>query len=244
MEKQIFLPTSNNKTILGKLRGPLRSPLVIFVHGLSSHLDHHIFFNGSRYFEKRGLSSFRFNLYGNSNHARKMIDCTLETCIYDLNRVVEHFRRRRIKQIFLVGHSLGGLTILLSKNLGYDSLVLWDPLSIQSPADLIVFVNSAAPATEAKQFLGMLKARHYHYLSADEREEPLFLSITSKGDTATGFAMPLGQAPSKLTKSMRKYDLSNPCEHPEYLQACLTSRLTTCIPRPIRLRYRAMRSSR
>ena len=85
------------------------------------------------------------------------------------------------------------------------------PGEIPAPADLIAFVNSAAPATEAKQFL---EARRYH-LEVNGRQEPFFLAITSKGDMATGFAMPLGQAPSKLTKSMRKYDLSNHMEHPE-----------------------------
>lgn len=126
MEKQVLLPTSNNKKILGKLRGSLQRPLVVFVHGLSSHLDHHIFFNGARYFEKRGFASFRFNFYGNGSQARRMIDCTLKVHIYDLNRVIEYFRKKRVKRIFLVGHSLGGLTILMSNNRGYDSLVLWD----------------------------------------------------------------------------------------------------------------------
>ena len=128
----------------------------------------------------------------------------------------------------LVGHSFGGMVLERALTQSMVSLINNEEeksgkgeVSIPPPADLIVFVNSAAPATEAKQFLGMLKARHYSYKSKSgeerrERDVPFFLAITSKGDTVTGFVFPLGQAPSKLTKAMRKYDLCDPDEHPEF----------------------------
>jgi hypothetical protein len=122
----------------------------------------------------------------------------------------------------LIGHSFGGMVLERALTQSMVSLINDEEAksdrnaaSIPSPADLIVFVNSAAPATEAKQFLGMLKARHYHYQSG-ARDAPFFLAITSKGDSATGFVMPLGQFPSKVTKAMREYDLCDPYEHPEF----------------------------
>ena len=91
------------------------------------------------------------------------------------------------------------------------------------PADLIVFVNSAAPATESKQFLDLLDC---HLLTATqgERNIPLFLSVTSKGDLATGTFMPIGQFPSKLTKSFRTYD--NPFPRGEKNQSAYYLRST------------------
>jgi hypothetical protein len=88
--------------------------------------------------------------------------------------------------------------------------------AIRPPADLIAMVNEAAPATEAKQMLDLLK-KHKMKLTVktsdnQEREEPLFLSITSEGDAATGLLMPLGQYPSLITKKMRKYQNPDPPE--------------------------------
>jgi hypothetical protein len=130
----------------------------------------------------------------------------------------------------LIGHSFGGMVLeraltqsmvslindYEARNKGKDAPVPMPPSTdLVAPADLIAFVNSAAPATESKQFMGMLKVRGYH-LKVDGKDEPFFLSITSKGDMATGLAMPIAQAPSKITKSMREYDLSNPEQHPEF----------------------------
>jgi len=97
---------------------------------------------------------------------------------------------------------------------------------LRPPADLIIFVNSAAPATESRQTLTFLKDRQIYFCGVNPtalesdlkhryREQPLFLSITSKGDTATNFAMPIGQYPSYITKSFRKYDPPEPLEIPK-----------------------------
>lgn len=43
------------KNIYGVLRGgSLSKPLIIFVHGLSGYKNEHIYYNGSRFFEKHG----------------------------------------------------------------------------------------------------------------------------------------------------------------------------------------------
>lgn len=72
-------------------------------------------------------------------------------------------------------------------------------------ADLIVFVNEAAAASEAIELLTMLKEK------AGEPEFPTIVSITSTGDTATRFFLPVGQGANLLTfrKSLRKYGGQN-----------------------------------
>jgi len=87
------------------------------------------------------------------------------------------------------------------------------PNTLRPPADLIALVNEAAPATEGKQLLDLLKT-HKMKLIVEDREEPLLLSITSEGDAATGLLMPLGQYPSLITKTMRKYPQPDPPEIP------------------------------
>ena len=127
METQIKIPIDGNKNIYGFLRGQLRSPLVIFVHGLTGHCNEHIFYNGARFFEKNGYCSFRFNLYDFPEDTRKLEETTLKIHGQDLDTVVNYFERKGIKKFFVVGHSWGVPTILSSKYKNFDKVVFWDP---------------------------------------------------------------------------------------------------------------------
>lgn len=126
METQIKIPIEGNKNIYGVLRGSIKSPLIIFVHGFSGYKDEHIFFNGARFFEKKGFSTFRFDLYNWNKDARKLEECTLTLHGQDLDKVVEYFRNKGVKKIFVAGHSFGGITVLLSHKKDFDAAVLWD----------------------------------------------------------------------------------------------------------------------
>ncbi len=127
MEEEIKIPLKNKKYIYGILRGSLRNPLVIFVHGFTGDKNEHQFFNGARFFAKNGFATFRFDLYSWKSDARKLEECTLSLHGQDLDVVVEYFRNKGVKKIFVVGHSFGGITVLLSKKKDFDAVVLWDP---------------------------------------------------------------------------------------------------------------------
>jgi len=90
-------------------------------------MDEFQFYNGARAAEKEGFSSLRFNLYDFSDDARKLHNCTLKTHAHDLDVVIDYLREKSAKKIFVVGHSYGGPTILLSKKKKFDGVVLWDP---------------------------------------------------------------------------------------------------------------------
>jgi dienelactone hydrolase len=127
MEKEIRIKTKDGKYTYGKLRGSLKKPLVVFVHGLTGHMDEHIFFNGARFFEKKGFSTFRFNLYDDLDNTRKLHDCDLKVHSSDLNRVAAYLKGKGAKKIFAVGHSYGAPTIMFSQTGNYQAIVLWDP---------------------------------------------------------------------------------------------------------------------
>lgn len=90
-------------------------------------MDQHIYYNGARFLENHGISSFRFNLYGWDEGARNLSDCSIKTHSYDLDLVIKYFRKKGAKKIFTVGHSYGAPTILLSKNKDFEKVILWDP---------------------------------------------------------------------------------------------------------------------
>lgn len=127
-EKEFKIPIAGtNKNIYAKQYGSLEQPVVVFVHGLTGHMDEQIFYNGARYFHERGISSLRFNLYDWSQDARKLTECTLTIHSHDLNVVTDYLRKQGAKRIFVVGHSYGGPTILLADSKKFNAVVLWDP---------------------------------------------------------------------------------------------------------------------
>src|ERR1035437_75881 len=128
MEEDLKIPLSDGKFAYGTLRGKPNGTLIIFAHGFTGDKDHHIFFNGARFFERNGISSFRFNFYGEGEGARQLNDCTLSNHVSDLDAVVSYFRNK-FKNIIVVGHSFGGIIILSSIEQEFDKAVLWDPSS-------------------------------------------------------------------------------------------------------------------
>ena len=106
--------------------------------------------------------------------------------------------------LVLVGHSFGGLILerALSQSMtGYVAEV-GTGVEVLPPADLIAFVNSAAAASEAKQMLDLLKKKGVVFGPEGVRR-PLFVSLSSLGDTATRFGLPVGHGGPYLAAKMR-----------------------------------------
>lgn len=111
----------------------------------------------------------------------------------------------------LVGHSFGGLIMekaairILKKYI--DSV---QETEFSPPADLMVLLNEAGPATQARDFLLFLMEKKISY-ELNGQPRPLLLSMTSTGDLATKLAFPGGQAiSSKKPKKWGKYPQPDP----------------------------------
>ncbi len=66
-------------------------------------------------------------------------------------------------------------------------------LTAASQADLVVFINPAGAAIEAKQMLDFLTDGGYSYQpNGDGVDKPLFVSLSSTSDMATKVALPIG----------------------------------------------------
>jgi uncharacterized protein len=128
MEEDLKIPLSDGKFVYGTLRGKLNETLIIFVHGFIEDKNHHIFFNGARFFEQNGISTFRFNFYGEGEGARQLNDCSISNHVSDLDAIVSYFREKA-KNIIVVSHSFGGIVVLSSQKQEFDKAVLWDPSS-------------------------------------------------------------------------------------------------------------------
>jgi hypothetical protein len=113
--------------------------------------------------------------------------------------------------LILVGHSFGALVLERALSQAMTDYVLRQTTgagaeTVRARADLVVFVNSAASANEGKQMLNLLKDQvTYESRQSSEADElhrpvarPLFVSISSLGDVATRFAVPIGHGLSFL----------------------------------------------
>lgn len=128
MEKDVKILTSDKKVIHGTLTAsvPRSKKLIIFVHGLTGHRNEHTFFNAAHYFSKKGYNIFRFDLYGEGRKARNFYDTSLTIHGNDTRVVFDYFKKRGFTKVFLVGHSYGGPTTLLSRAPA-TAVVWWDP---------------------------------------------------------------------------------------------------------------------
>lgn len=109
------------------LSGAPHQPLFIIVHGLPGSMDEDFYLNATRWFAKQGYATFRFNLYSGEKDSRQLMESTLKTHASDIDAIVRYFYKKKFKKIFLVGHSYGGPSILLSNEQKFDGAVLWDP---------------------------------------------------------------------------------------------------------------------
>jgi pimeloyl-ACP methyl ester carboxylesterase len=127
MEKNIEIQTGDNHTIYGVLSGQEKvTALIIFVHGLTGHKNEHIFYNAAKFFPKHGFSTFRFDLYTGEKNGRLLSESSVATHSRDVEQVLTYFQKD-FKNIYVVGHSLGGPTILCANIAPVQSVVLWDP---------------------------------------------------------------------------------------------------------------------
>lgn len=125
MEKEIKIKTEDNKIIYGTINSEDNETLAIFVHGLTGNQNEQLFYNAKKIFPKKGIDTFRFNLYDWQEDARKLSECDIFRHAKDVDLVIEHFKNK-YEQIAIIGHSLGGPSILFSKQ-EVDAVILWDP---------------------------------------------------------------------------------------------------------------------
>jgi pimeloyl-ACP methyl ester carboxylesterase len=128
MEELLNVDTGDGHIIYGTLNSPQEDTdlLIVFVHGITGSRKEHQFYDAARYFPAKGYATYRFNLYSRDPGGRVLSDIDIRTQSRDLDTVVRHFIGKYGK-IYLVGHSLGGPTVMGADLGPVRALVLWDP---------------------------------------------------------------------------------------------------------------------
>jgi alpha-beta hydrolase superfamily lysophospholipase len=169
IEEGIFFKTPDGKKIYGTLGYPEKTTdsVVLFVHGLASTEYWPPMLLGSWYMRSKGFAYCRINLYWYENDARTLMTSSLQDHASDVDIVVKVLKRKGFKKVYAVGHSFGGLTLLLSSTDAYSAISLWDCSSLISYNPLqqlkpikgssLMFMNGFFELVMSKKYMNGIK---------------------------------------------------------------------------------------
>ena len=128
-------------------------------------------------------------------------------CYDAIASISEEARRkgRGNQYTVLLGHSFGGLIVERSVAHGINAEIHGHADADRSmPADLVIAVNPASDSILARQMIAALYSRK------TEGTRPLFVSITSTGDWATGSFFPIGTDLASVSKGFNEVQAPGP----------------------------------
>ncbi|HEY1769255.1 MAG TPA: hypothetical protein VGG02_03250 [Chthoniobacterales bacterium] len=141
-------------------------------------------------------------------------------CYDAIASISEEARRHAVHDQYtiLLGHSFGGLIVERSVAHAINAEIHGHATADRSmPADVMIVVNPASDSILARQMIEALYVRH------TEGSAPLFVSITSTGDWATGEFFPLGTEVASATKGFNQVQVPGPAEKSESERKFYTS---------------------
>ena len=105
-------------------------PLVIIIHGFTGHSEERHILAVSRMFNDIGLATLRVDMYGHGQSDGLFKDHTLFKWMTNAMTVIDYARSLDfVSDIYLCGHSQGGLTVMLAAALKHDLIKGIIPLS-------------------------------------------------------------------------------------------------------------------
>lgn len=138
MDQDLQIKTPDGKTIIGQLGyvGKRPEALVVLSHGLAGNEDWPPLLQAYRHFKSCGFAAAKINFHHWDGRARKLHETCISQCAEDLRTTVNDLKNRGFEQVFLVGHSFGGLVVLRAQIEEARAVSLWDPTSaLDYPAD-------------------------------------------------------------------------------------------------------------
>lgn len=133
-------------------------------------------------------------------------------CYDAIASISEEARRHGTGQQYtvLLGHSFGGLIVERSVAHAINAEIHGHATADRSmPADLMIAVNPASDSILTRQMIAALYSRR------TENTRPLFVSITSTGDWATGTFFPLGAGLAAISKGFNQVGAPGPAQRME-----------------------------
>jgi len=107
-----------------------RCPMVIVIHGFTGYMEERHIVAVSQTFNSMGFSTLRAEMYGHGASGGKFENHTLYKWISNILTVIDYARKLDfVTDLYLCGHSQGGLTVMLAAAMKCDVIKGVIPLS-------------------------------------------------------------------------------------------------------------------
>ena len=107
-----------------------KCPLVIVIHGFTGHMEERHILAVSRTMNEIGFATLRVDMYGHGHSDGAFKDHTLYKWLTNALTVIDYARSLDfVTDIYLCGHSQGGLTVMLAAALKHDCIRGLIPMS-------------------------------------------------------------------------------------------------------------------
>lgn len=127
MEEKVYFKNSKGDKLCGILvnsSGDKSKPIIIIVHGFSSHKNKPKFVKLAKILFDLEISSFRFDVYGHGESGGIFENVTITEAIDDILKSIEFLKKQGYQKIGLVGSSFGGLSSMIASSRTNELYVL------------------------------------------------------------------------------------------------------------------------
>lgn len=125
------------KSRFGNLHGILSLPnkktksAIIFANGLGDNiLNSYIVVNTARKLCEKGFTFLRFNCKGRWPSPGIFIETDIHDEVSSLESAIKFMKKKGFSKIGLIGHSLGGIDVILARKDDVKAIVLFDPTDL------------------------------------------------------------------------------------------------------------------
>lgn len=102
---------------------PEKMPLVIVVHGFTGYMDEDHIVAAAKACRELGYATLRVDLYGHGESEGEFKDHTLFKWLGNMMTVIDYARKLPfVTDIYLCGHSQGGLTVMLAGGMKHECI--------------------------------------------------------------------------------------------------------------------------
>jgi hypothetical protein len=151
-----------------------------------------------------------FTFFSRMRSARRVAGTPLTETLF---RLLLAGRSNANNTTVVMGHSFGGLVLETALSQAFigalSSALAQDLREVRFPADLVLLINPASQAIQAKQLIDILGRHHLKFQRTDAEgrvyDVPLVVSMTSTADLATRGLFPVGMRFKGIGNEFRPY---------------------------------------
>lgn len=127
IDQKLFFQNTKGIRLCGLLENStndITKPIIILVHGFSSNKNTPNFVKLKDILDKKGIATFRFDIFGHGESEGKFEDITITEAVEDILQGIMFLRSKGYSKIGLLGSSFGGISSIMAASKTKDLFML------------------------------------------------------------------------------------------------------------------------